>query len=207
MSEIFVGISTVPGIAALIAALYQLLRDQAAFEKQLHLQKQQQIFNLGASSYMAKIAFEKHAAFCEEYMEEVHETVTMLFRHGPTKKVDRNLQKLFEIRRKYAAWVTKEMGLSLEPFETAISNIASISGLVESLEDSGRTASQNSLDKMYKIFEEVMNFDSQDMIESNKEITVEEVKAKIRAIIGVEELSEIRSRIINSSLEYLQKNA
>src|SRR5437762_1785859 len=73
--SVFQAISAVPALGALFAALFQVFRDQAAFERQLLLQQQQQAFNLGAASHMASKAFDKHSEFCEKYMAEVHLTV------------------------------------------------------------------------------------------------------------------------------------
>jgi len=207
MSEIFKGITAMPAVGVLIAVLYQLLRDQAEFEKKLNLQKQQQLFTLGASSHMAQIAFEKHVAFCEEYMEEVHEIVGTLFTHGPTNDVDENLRNLYVIRRKHAAWITKEIGLSLKPFETAINEISALSGLVKGLEGTDKPTRTKAIKAMYEIFKEVIGLESKNVTEENTEIAVEEVEAKIRKIIGIEELSEMRAKIVSGSLEYLKDNA
>jgi len=53
INQVFKSIATTPAIAALVAVIYQILKDQAAFERQDYLQRQQQIFNLGATSHMA----------------------------------------------------------------------------------------------------------------------------------------------------------
>lgn len=52
INEAFKGIATTPAIGALLVAIYQILKDQAAFERQDYLQRQQQIFNLGATSQL-----------------------------------------------------------------------------------------------------------------------------------------------------------
>jgi hypothetical protein len=83
-SELMKAVVTAPGVAALIGALYQLARDQAAFEKQLHIQEKQFQFTLGAASHMANTAFDKHVAFCEKYMKEIHDAVQTLFREAET---------------------------------------------------------------------------------------------------------------------------
>ncbi|XCN73254.1 MAG: hypothetical protein Q3M24_00390 [Candidatus Electrothrix aestuarii] len=57
-----------PGVAALIGALYQLMRDQASFEKQLNIQERELQYALGAASHMANAAFDNHIQFCEKYM-------------------------------------------------------------------------------------------------------------------------------------------
>jgi hypothetical protein len=99
------------------------------------------------------------------------------------------------------------MGLSLEPFEKAINEIGALSGLLKSLESTDKAARSKAIEKMYEIFKNIMNLESKRVSEENKEIAIEEVKAKIRAVIGIEELVEMRGEIIKGSLEYLRQNA
>ena len=99
-------ISAVPALGALFAALFQVFRDQAAFERQLLLQQQQQAFSLGAASHMASKAFDKHSEFCEKYMAEVHLTVGTLFREGPTQKALDHASNLVRLKSQYSAWLT-----------------------------------------------------------------------------------------------------
>ncbi|MBI3545536.1 MAG: hypothetical protein HY081_02915 [Gammaproteobacteria bacterium] len=205
-SELFKSIAALPAVGALVGALYQIFRDQSLFEKQEYLQRQQQIFNLGASSHMAQSAFDKHVSFCEEYMEEVHDIVSTLFAHGPTEKVMPHLRRLFEIRRKYSAWITKDIGLLLEPFENALNEIGALSHFEKMLEGGDKQARSNAIEKMFSIFKKVINLKDEKIIEENKEVAIEEVKAKIRNIIGIEELSEMRKKIISVSLAYLRKD-
>lgn len=63
-------ILAIPGVAALIGALYQLLRDEANHQKNLILQTAKQEFDLAITSHMANTAFDKHVAFCLEYLAE-----------------------------------------------------------------------------------------------------------------------------------------
>ncbi len=66
-SEILRGIVGLPGVAALFATLYQILRDQAAHERVIELQERQELFNLGVASHMANVAFDRHVQFSERY--------------------------------------------------------------------------------------------------------------------------------------------
>ncbi len=205
--DILKGFTATPAVASLIAAIYQLLRDQSAFEKNKHLQRQQQIFNLGATSYMAEATFNKHAEFCEKYMKEVHEMVTTLFAHGPSEKIDKNLFSLVEIQREYAAWVPKEIVLELAPFQKAINEISALSGLSSSLSGEEPNGRNSAIKKMYSIFHNVLNIQDKEVTEENKDIAVEEVKEKIRSILGINELTKLRKLIISESIEFIEKNA
>jgi hypothetical protein len=82
-TDILRGIIGLPGVAALFAALFQIVRDQSAHERALELLEKQQLFSLGTASHMANIAFDKHVQFSEQYILKMQEGLTELFRTGP----------------------------------------------------------------------------------------------------------------------------
>ena len=97
IGAVFKGIFASPAILALITALFQLMRDQASFEKQLEIQANQLKFNLGATSHMANTAFDKHIEFCEAYMRELQNTFYNLFAKGDTEEALEYARNLFLI--------------------------------------------------------------------------------------------------------------
>jgi hypothetical protein len=62
--DVLGGVIASPGVTALLAALFQLMRDEADYEKRLEAQRREFQFTLGAASHMANAAFDKHADFC-----------------------------------------------------------------------------------------------------------------------------------------------
>lgn len=203
------GMLAVPGLGALLGALLQIARDSAQFERQKHLQLDQQIFSLGASSHMSTVAFDKHVAFCEKYMIEVHETVGTLFREGPTEKAMDCAQKLFGIKRDYSAWIPKTMSLKLEPFEDAVHKIGVQSHLVKALGSHDPQARSKALDESYALFTNVLGLPKMKETdpEQKKELATENVKEQVRAILGINELIEIREFIIQRSAAYARQSA
>lgn len=85
-TEILRGIIGLPGVAALLTAIYQIVRDRAAHERALELQGKQQLFDLGVTSHMAAVAFDKHVQFSEQYISRMQEGLTTLFALGPRKE-------------------------------------------------------------------------------------------------------------------------
>ena len=61
-------VTALPAAAAVIAAIFQLVRDQAAHDRAIVLQAAQNGFAVGATSHMASVAFDKHVGFSEEYV-------------------------------------------------------------------------------------------------------------------------------------------
>lgn len=208
VSEFISGMITLPGIGALFGALFQIARDAVAFENQKNLQTDQQVFSLGATSHMSSVAFDKHVEFCEEYMTEVHKTVVILFQEGPTKTAMDCANKLFEIKRKFAAWIPKSVALKLEPFEKALNEIGSKTKLVESLQQTDKDEIRiMAIEESYEVFSKVMGIEKLDVDapDHKEELAVENVKERIRAILGINDLFEIRNFIIHRSVEFTRR--
>jgi hypothetical protein len=165
-------------------------REQANFEKDRFLQKDQQIFNLGAASHMAAVAFDKHVQFCELYMSEVHEAVGTLFREGPTPKAMEHAGRLFDVNRRFAAWIPKIVALKPEPFENALRKLGAQANLVNQLQADQGEARSNAIDKSYALFMNVMDLGTLNETDPDhkKEVAIENVKEEVRSILGINEL-------------------
>lgn len=199
LSEIARDIASFPAIGALIGALYQKFRDEALYEKERSLQRQQHIFNLGTTSHMANVSFDKHVEFCEKYMEEVHGTVSTLFREGPTTNALEHVSRLLELKKKYAAWISKDIAVKLEPFENALDNIGSLSHLKDALGNTDPDGRVKVVKKMYSVFRDVMHMQNCPVSES----AAEDVKEKVRSILNIDALTKIRGALIDQALSSL----
>lgn len=198
-----------PGIGAMLGALLQIFRDASQFERQQHLQTDQQLFSLGASSHMSTVAFDKHVAFCEAYMREVHETVGTLFREGPTAQAMGCAQKLFSLKREYAAWIPKQVALKLEPFENALHRLGVEYHLVNQLGSDDRETRSKAIEESYSLFRNLLELqpvDESDPEQKKREIAAENVKEEVRAILGINELVEIRTFIIQRSAAFARSH-
>lgn len=206
VSEILKGIAATPALIALIAAIYQILKDQAAFENKVKISEKEQFFNLGITSHMANVAFDKHSEFCEKYMAELHETIGTLFSVGPTERATAHSANFHKLRCDYSAWLPNDISARLEPFEDAIFKIGNLAGLAKSLQGevdqreeriAARKEAQRILSQVIEIRE------SENNIKLDHAISA--VKNKIRNILGVNELTKMRTLLIDkaiASLEY-----
>lgn len=205
-NEISKSLATMPAIGSLVAAIYQTLKDQAAFERQDYLQRQQQIFNLGTTSHMANVAFDKHAKFCEDYMSEVHDTVADLFRLGPrsSRVIDEHLKKLISLKKKYAAWVPKDVAQQLEPFESAINMISAQAVLVEDYgEDAGKERA-HAVKAMHEIYRSLLKREERGVEKDDQEVSAEDIKEKLRMILGINELTKMRKLLVDGAIKFLE---
>lgn len=205
INEILKNVTAMPAAAALVAAIYQLLRDQAAFERRDYLQRQQQIFNLGTTSHMASVAFDKHAEFCEKYMSEVHETMGDLAKKGPkSPNVDDHLKKLVLLKREYAAWVPKDVAVQLEPFENKLRDMSLQAGIVEDYKDQPGKEKSNAVKAMYEVYRSVMGIGDVDIAKDSQEVSAEDVKERIRSILGINDLTKMRKLLVSEAIRFLE---
>ena len=197
ISEIYKGITVLPSVGGLCAALFQLIRDHSAHQRNLELQKEQQLFNLGATSHMANTVFDKHIEFCEKYLSEVHQTVVTLTREGPTQNALKHATNLSNLRIEYTAWVTPKIDQKLMPFEKAVRSIGADAGLAKALagESDPQGDRPKAIKDMFNTFRSLM--DIGDVQCKDENATIVEVKNKIREILQINELVAIREFLIN----------
>jgi hypothetical protein len=227
-------LASIPGTFALIGALFQIFRDQAAHERQLlrdeaehtrqllrdeaanmrqiereesayqrDLIRQQTLeaFNIGAASHMADVVFDKHSQFCEEYLEEMYRVLETLFREGPDKAALEHCQRLYAVRRKYAAWVTSNLAAALDPYEKALRRIGAGAQYIEATRLTGDERRIKKIDEVDKLFAEVMGEWIDPEVDRDPERNTDFVMTKLRRILGIEELTEMRVRLVSRALQ------
>lgn len=195
-------LSAIPLVGSLVGALWQVLRDQAAHERQLLLQDSQNRFSIGATSHMAAVAFDKHVQFCEEYVAEVHKTLHTLFREGPTEQVFPHTAALYTIQQKYSVWLTQKIEFNLEQFEGALRKIGANDIYLKTA--GGAEDRQQRIAEMYKTFADVMGKERMGAKwkgeKLSEELAVSMVIRRLRAILGTEELTQMRSAFVTKAL-------
>jgi len=199
ITDIYKGIASIPGVGGLAVALFQLVRDNAHHQRNLEMQQGQQVFNLGATSHMANTVFDKHVEFCEKYLAEVHQLVTTLTKEGPTREALEHSGKLYELRIEYTAWITPQIEEKLMPFEQAVRNIGASSGLVEALSGSEQHDDTRSkaIEQMFNEFSNLMNIGEPNI--KNAESTVVEIKKRVREILQINQLIDVRELLVNNA--------
>ncbi len=184
------------GIAVLIGALFQLFRDHAAYEKALLLKREDQQFHIGVTSHMSDLVFDKHVEFCEDYMKEVRATVDTLVRNHATAEAVTHSNKLVEIRRRHSTWVTVSMSQKLSSFEDAIRRIGAQAHFVDAIRENPQYAEQRAkaIEFVYAEFERILPqlFNKK----AQEEIASEAVEARVREMLDIERLVELRTKLI-----------
>ncbi len=188
-----------PGVGALFGALFNLLRDNLEHERRLFLQQRQEVLSVGLSSHMANVAFDKHVQFCEEYVEEVNKAADLLWREGPTKEALKVASNLFEIRRKYTVWVTKDIVEKLEALERALRTIAAKSERLNSLAVGEKRSEV--VGEIHDLTGAILGMAMNDDEERNKEIAHTAVISWLQEVLGITNLTKLRRKIIEEAIK------
>lgn len=195
----FQTLTAIPMVGSLLATLFVLLRDYMAHERAQQLIDTKNNFLVGASSHMANVAFDKHVEFAEEYVAEAQEALRTLFREGPTRDALPHAAKLYSIQEKYVVWLTVALEADLEKFEAALRKIGASAGLAS--ETRGEPNYQKTVAAMYKTFADVlgqerMGSDEWEGEKLSEDRAVSMLIQRLRTILGTEELTTLRRRII-----------
>lgn len=198
-SEVLRAVLAAPGITALLAALFQLFRDEAEYEKRVDSQRREFQFTLGAASHMANAAFDKHAAFCEKYMKELHNTVSTLTREGDTPAALDHAGTLYTLRLEYATWLTEKIDADLEQFETALRQLGASAHFIRTTAGHAHHAEQRILriERNFELFGKILGLKTNNDIPEKS--LVADLKSKVRAILGVEDLTRLREHLIKQA--------
>lgn len=185
----------VPAILSLVGALFQLGRDSLAFDRSLRLELTKNSFSVGATSHMAKIAFDKHVAFCEDYIAEVFRSLHELFRTGPHQDALIHAQSLYAVRRKHAVWLTRELELELEHFESKIRTIGAAAHLVNAMPGDPEGV-ETMFSEFANVFGAKYGFREWDGKAISEEYTIETIVAHLRNVLGIDELTKLRIEFV-----------
>jgi hypothetical protein len=199
ISDILRSIVVLPGVGALFAVLYQILRDQAAHEKALELQDRQQLFNLGVASHMATVAFDKHVQFSEQYISRMQRGLTELFQTGPPGKSLELCSDLIEIRLSFRAWITEDIEAKVMPFEEALRKISVGKFALEQLPVGDMRTRR--IDEMYNLFSDVLGLEREGHID--EKIAARKIMSHLQELLGVQQLSLLRRAVVHGAIEVL----
>jgi hypothetical protein len=202
-TEILRGVIALPGVGALLVVLYQLLRDHAAFERELELKRRDHLFTLSVTSHMAELAFDKSVAFSEEYLRAVYGGLLTLFATGPGDEASRLAGELQLIRRKHAPWVTAEVAKKLESFEKALSTMAANAALLKS----GVLTDENhpKILEMYNLLHSVLGMKGQGR-DVDPALAPDVLIEHLQDVLGIRELTALRQHIVTSATSGLRES-
>jgi len=197
-TDLLQALYSIPGVFALCGIVFQAIRDQAAHERRLQLQNNEQGFTLGAASHMANVAFDKHTQFCEQYLAKMSEGLTELFEQGPSKDAFKFYAVLTDTRRAFLAWITKDLKDKITPFEQVIYEIGKNGTLMDALPPGDKRSRY--VDAMYEAFSKLTKIPRENL---NEKDATELILNHLQELLGVEQLSGLRAAILKKTADNL----
>ena len=205
VGEVLRTITALPFVAALFAALFQIVRDYSSFERDRLQQEREHSFTVAATSHMSTVVFNKHVDFCEAYLKALQDLLGNLLAEGPKKKAREHLQPLYEVRRNYRLWISSSVAGKLDEFESKVARMAASLGLWEARQGTNNyeAGDDRHLDKAYELFSEIMGMDKDKRdgpdAESKKSRGYSLVIEHLQEILGIETLTELRDRVLRNA--------
>ena len=197
-------------LAGLIRSLvkHALDRDLEAFKHglrrahEIEMEEAKNRFTVGATSHMANVAFDKHAAFCEEYATEVIKTLETLFSKGPHEVALERAAALYDVRKKWVVWLTPELETELEKFEAALRTIGVNAQILRMV-----PGDPESIREMFKEFANIFGVKYGFKRWNGEQVTaayaIEFTIAGLRAVLGTAELTRLRGELVERASENL----
>jgi hypothetical protein len=186
----------VPAVAAVLGAMFQVFREDIANERAREVQEARNRFEIGITSHMADVAFDKHVLFCEEYALELHDALKTLFRRGPCAEALQHVYNLSEIRRKWAIWVPSELSRRLDEFQGALAEIGANAQLLEVA-----PGDAHSIRVMYERFAQVYGLSRWNGREVPTDLALTTAIENLRGVLGIRELTQIRDGYISRAVQ------
>lgn len=204
LSELLKGVVSVPAVGALCLLLNQLWRDERAHDRALELQDRQQDFVLGTASHMAEVAYDKHVAFCEEYMARVQLGFQELFKEGATKNASNIGGDLVRIRFKHAAWLTSKLEEELKPFEMGLITMGAKKFELELSELQVGEQRTKLVKEIYKIFGLILGHEKPENEEESL-MHMQKPIENVRKILGIDALMALRQGASDLAIKRLKQ--
>jgi hypothetical protein len=193
-----------PLLAALAAALFQLIRDQLRYEETLALQQDEQHFTIGVTSHMANIAFDKYAEFCEKYICELQQGLTEMWARGPSPYCGELASRLADIRLSFRAWIVFDLDDNIMKFEQALRKIGGTSRILQDVSP-GESRSKK-IDEIYELFDKLLDL-RREGTERDVQLAAGSIMDKLQDLLGAKELVQLRTSLVKRAVKALGTDA
>ncbi|MBC8659587.1 hypothetical protein H1X88_22820 [Vibrio parahaemolyticus] len=183
---------------------YSMKLEKFKKDIQSELQREQQVYNLGAMSHMATTVFDKHAEFSEKYIEKVMECFYFLRSSQESEKAIGYAGDLTKLRFQYAAWLTCDIDEQLLTFENKLRKIGTNSELMKTPKNTG-TNQEFRDEKARELGDLLTAFTAwNENIPEHREVQLDYIQNAIRDVLGVNKLVYLRELIVENSEKQLR---
>jgi hypothetical protein len=196
-------ILAIPAAGAVMAGLFEVLRDRWAHDRSVALTDLQNRYSLGATSHMAIVTFDKFVEFAEAYTSELQETLLSIFRDGPTSKAIGHAADLFRLRQDYVLWLTRELQDDLAKYEQALRIMGADAHLLEyAQQQQNRHAVVARMYKRYAklLGPEIMGDSAWEGEQLEESEALSMIFERLRMVLGTEKLTTMRSQLVDRAV-------
>lgn len=190
-----------PAVGAMFAAIFQLVRDDAAHGRKKEILLKEQHYSLAASSHMANVVFDKQVEFSDKYTAEVLNSFHTLMPKRDWEEAHDFAKNLTFIRLEYMCWLTTEIDENLEAFEKKLRTLGANSSYIKM--PKGEGTNQEHRDEAAREMLEIQNafLNILDKTEEQPEVKLSSLSKKMRKMLNVEELATLKNKLVDSSLQ------
>jgi hypothetical protein len=191
LGNILKGTVMAVGLGSVVFVLWRLWRGRYMSDQIAELQIKEPAPAVGVASPITGGAYDKHAAFCEEYMRKVQQGFSGLTHVGPVEEFMNIGDELAAVRLRHAPYLTSEIRSKLEAFEAALIKIKANKDMAFDIlagEEKGK-----GIKEVYKFFALVMGGEKPiSDVETN--MLKDEIVGHIRNILGMSILAALKQK-------------
>ncbi|PSU75037.1 hypothetical protein C9J21_19250 [Photobacterium phosphoreum] len=201
IAEIFKGIVVMPAVGAMFAAIFQLVRDDAAHVRKKEILIKEQHYSLAASSHMANVVFDKQVEFSDKYASEALNAFHTLMPKQDWQEAHSFAKNLTFIRLEYMCWLTTEIDENLEEFENKLRTLGANSSYIKMPKGEGTI--QDHRDEAAREMLEIQAAFLYILEKTDKhpEVRLSSLSKKMRKMLNVEDLTTLKNKLVESSLQ------
>lgn len=201
IAEVFKGIVVMPAVGAMFAAIFQLIRDDAAHVRRKEILIKEQHYSLAASSHMANVVFDKQVEFSDKYTSEVLKAFHTLMPKNDWQEAYSFAKNLTFIRLEYMCWLTTEIDENLEEFEKKLRTLGANSSYIRMPKGEGtiqehRDEAAREMLEIQAAFLYIL-----EKTDNHSEVRLSSLSKKMRKMLNVEELATLKNKLVDSSLQ------
>ncbi|MDP1624386.1 MAG: hypothetical protein Q8L64_01315 [bacterium] len=188
-----------------LGAIVRLVLDNLNHERQLRLQRDQQAFDLAASSHMASVVFDKHVGFCEAYLKAVDDVMLELGQSGEFERSLDLANQLTAVRRAHNAWIPSAMHRDLDRFESALREVGAKLKASEAMrKESEAEARKTFIEEAFLLLGNIFLQADLEKNTDDAEKRADSIRNLVRSLLKVEELVQLRDSVVNRSIRVLR---
>lgn len=213
-NSMFRAIAGPSAVFGLLGAFFQLLRDAISEDHSLSLNSLSQAhqsllqgrdhrFAL-ATSHMSNKAFDNYCEFCDAYLQKLHEVRDQLVAQGSQAAMEGSWA-LTELQRKWCLWVDNETREKLDTLEFALRSLGADAEFSRATRGTNDPARGPAIQREYAALKSLLGMVKDEVDKESppgtrkQSLTFEQVIDEVRVLLGLDELTKLRRRIIGEA--------